>query len=173
MLLKGEPVLLHDPEDPLGVADGLALLAPLPVEQCRHAATAIGGSLVDDRAQFGKKSHIIGLPIRSARLGWLAGALDQVGPGYAKCAGNNAHWVSSSGLFHDSKGEVLFWAGEIHGLSEDLGLHGLLAEHALEIAHALLQIANPGSANNIFISLNGRVAMDRRGVPTPIGTINH
>ena len=66
MLLKGEAVLLHDPEDPLGVDGGLALLAPLPVEQCRHAAIAIGGPLVDDRTQFGNKSHIIGLPIRSA-----------------------------------------------------------------------------------------------------------
>lgn len=44
------------------------------------------------------------------------------------------------------------------GLPEDLGLHRLLAQHALEIAHALLQLADLGSANNIFISLNGRVA---------------
>jgi hypothetical protein len=54
MLLKGEPVLLHDPEDTLGVHGGLALFAPLPVEQGRHSPIAIGRALIDDRAQLGK-----------------------------------------------------------------------------------------------------------------------
>src|SRR5690606_6473070 len=56
--------------------------------------------------------EIIGLAIGSAKLGRLAGALDQVGPGDAQSAGNGAHWVSSSGLLHDSKGEVRFFGRE-------------------------------------------------------------
>ena len=35
--------------------------------------------------------------------------------------------------------------------------HGLLAEHTVEVTHALFPNANLRSANNIFISLNGRV----------------
>ena len=52
----------------------------------------------------------------------------------------------------------VFLAGEIKGFLEDLGFHGLLAQHALEIAHPLLQLANLGCAHNIFISLNRGVA---------------
>ena len=52
----------------------------------------------------------------------------------------------------------VFWAGEFKGFLEDLGFHGLLAEHALEITHPLLQIANLGSADNIFVGLNRRMA---------------
>ncbi len=68
MLLKGEPVLLHDPEDTLGVEGGLALLAPLSIEQCRDTPIAIGGTLVDDRTHLGKQGNILGLAIRAARL---------------------------------------------------------------------------------------------------------
>lgn len=66
MLLKGEPVLLHNPEDPFGVDGGLAFPTPLPVQQCCHTAIAIGGPLVDDRAELGKKGNILGLAIRAS-----------------------------------------------------------------------------------------------------------
>ena len=51
----------------------------------------------------------------------------------------------------------VFLAREIKGFLEDLGFHGLLAQHALEITHPLLKLANLGSANNILVSLDVRM----------------
>lgn len=115
MLSKGEPVLLRNTENPLGVDGGRAILAPLPDEQCPDAAIGISGPTIDDRAQLGKKGYIIGLAIRSVRLGWFGGALVQVGPGDAQSAGNNAQYVSPSALLHGSKGEVRFLGARVPG----------------------------------------------------------
>jgi hypothetical protein len=57
-----------------------------------------------------------------------------------------------------ARARSFFWAREIKGFLEDLGFHRLLAQHALEIAHTLLQLADLGSAHNILIGLNRRVA---------------
>ena len=93
MLLKGEAVLLHEPENPLSVDGRFSLLAPLPVQQCREAPIAIGGPLVDDRTQFGKKGNILGLAITASMPWRLTGAFDQVGLGDAQSSGNGAQWV--------------------------------------------------------------------------------
>jgi hypothetical protein len=58
-------------------------------------------------------------------------------------------------LLHDSNGDIrFFWACELQGFLEDLGFHGLLAQHALQVAHPLLQLANLGCSHNIFISMD-------------------
>lgn len=59
-----------------------------------------------------------------------------------------------------------FWASKIQRFLEDLGLHGLLAQLALKIAHPLLQLANLESANNILIGLHCRMTALEHSAPT-------
>lgn len=56
----------------------------------------------------------------------------------------------------------VFWAREIQGLLDDLGFRGLLAQHALEVAHTLLQLANLAGAVDIIVGLDGSMATFER-----------
>src|SRR5690606_41375517 len=49
----------------------------------------------------------------------------------------------------------LFGGGKIERLLEALDLHGLLAQHALQITHAFLEFAHTASAIDSGIGLNG------------------
>src|SRR5690606_13772240 len=60
----------------------------------------------------------------------------------------------------------LFGGGKIERLLEDLDLHGLLAQHALQITHAFLEFAHTACANDIVIGLNGgRTAFEHTALP--------
>jgi hypothetical protein len=56
--------------------------------------------------------------------------------------------------------------GPGYALTEDLGFHGLFAQHALKITDTLLQFSNLGGANNIFVGLNGgTTALEHAALP--------
>jgi hypothetical protein len=105
MFLKGQAVLLHDPENTLGIDDRLALVAPLPIQQCRHQSLAIG------RPQFGEEREVMRLPISAPRLATLIRALDQVGPRDAQDLGNGAQWEPSFGSLHEGSSDDRFFLG--------------------------------------------------------------
>lgn len=46
---------------------------------------------------------------------------------------------------------VFFWACGFQGLAEDLGLHGLATEEALELADAVLNFADAADGDDLLV----------------------
>ena len=46
---------------------------------------------------------------------------------------------------------MFFWAGLLEGLAQDLGLHGLAAEQAFELADAVLEFPNAADRDDLLV----------------------
>lgn len=64
------------------------------------------------------------------------------------------------------RASCVFWASDLDRFLEDLVFHGLSAQHPLQIAKALFELAHVRSGNNIFVGLHsGMTAFEHATLP--------
>ena len=51
---------------------------------------------------------------------------------------------------------MFFWACLLQGFAEDLGLHGLAAEQALQLADLRLELADAAGGDHVFVGISER-----------------
>ena len=150
----------HEAKDALVIDQRMAGASPGPVQQGRDASIAIGGSGIGDGSDLGGDLCVAGASIgASSRAIGPAELLHEVGAGDAERVCDGLHRIFPLGSDGTSQG--FFWASGVEGLSEDLGLHGLAAREAFELADLGLEFAHTAEVNDVLVGPDSLV--------TPIG----
>jgi hypothetical protein len=114
----------------------LSGLFTLSIEQRPDSSIPVCRLIIRQRADRSKHLCILRLLISSSRATPFAKTRVKLRARDAERIGYDLHSEPSSG--NDGKREISFFMSNLHGLSENLVLQGLLAQDSLEFPDALL-----------------------------------